>query len=364
MKKTTAQSFAPTIAVPLLAAALIGFGCQKGSEESPPPANTVAAAPPTAAAPATAVPAAAPGAAASTRPARLFVTNYQDESLSVIDVQAEREIKTIPIPDAPEGLALSPASPPLLAVANSTASNITLVDPVGLEVLGTIPCGKGPDDVAFSKDGKLLFVTSAVESTVYVLDVEKRSTIEVMPKFVSRPVRLEVSADGTRLFVLAKSAEGEVVAVDTTTRAIVGRAPAGVNPTDLTISGDGKWVITAGFDKSMISVINAATMEVVRTFQADSGFGILAHPTKPIVYSMASFSDEVYVLDYEKGEALAVLELGNYPTFSAISPDGKYLYVVHEESDNVVKVDTETNERVIRIAVGDEPSEGAYFTMP
>lgn len=335
----------------LLAGALLGAGCHSSGGTNPAPT----------AAPNTAV---APAAAANQKPhARLFVSNYRDDTLSVIDLDREREEKIVPMPESPEGLALR-TNPPLLAIANSTASYVTLMDPVSLEVLGTIPCGVGPDDLVFSHDGKLLFVTSGKEVTVYVLDVEKRSTVEVLPEFRSRPVRLEISPDGTRLYVLAKSTEGEIVALDTTTRKIVGRAPVGPNPTDLGISADGKWVLGAAWDNNLITVIDTATMTVKRTFTADTGFGLLLHPTKPIAYSMASFDDEVHVLDYEQGKTLKVLELGNFPSFSAISPDGKYLYVVHEESDNVVKLDTETNEMVTRIAVGEEPSEAIYFTMP
>ena len=366
---TTPPRLGTQLGLCVLAAALLGFGCQTGSDETPAPAGEKLAAPvasaPTAAAPAAAAPPAPePAAPGAQRPrARLFVTNYQDDTLSVLDLAQQREEKVIPMPESPEGLALR-ASPPLLAVVNSTGSSVTLMDPVSLEVLGTIPCGKLPDDLVFSRDGTKLFVTSAAESNVYVLDVAKRSTLAALPRFDSRPVRLELSPDGKRLYVLAKSNKGEVLAVDTTTYEILGRAPAGNNPTDLGISADGKWIVSASFDDMAVSVIDTATMTVVRTFASGTGFGLIVHPTKPIAYSMASFDDEVHVLDYEKGETLAVLSFGNYPTFSAMTPDGRYLYVVQEESDNVAVVDTETNQQVVRIAVGDEPSEAIYFALP
>lgn len=340
------------LALGLLAAACFAVAAASRAEN---PATQAAAAPTAAAAAAT---------PAGKKPAaRLFVTNYRDNTLSVVDPILEKEIKTLPMPESPEGLALRP-DPLLVAVANSTADYVTLLDPVSLEVLGTISCGKGPDDLVFSKDGKLLYTTSSVESTVYTLDVAKRSVVSVMPAFKGRPIRLEISPDGKTLYVLAKAEAGEVVAVDIATGKIRARAAAGKYPTDIGISSDGKWVLSASFDNDEVSVIDTATMKVVRVFPAGTGFGLLVHPTKPIAYSMASFDDEVQVLDYMNGKTLAVLELGNYPSFSAISPDGKYLYVVHEESDNVVKVDTDTNESVVRIAVGDEPSEALYVPLP
>jgi hypothetical protein len=49
---------------------------------------------------------------------------------------------------------------------------------------------------------------------------------------------------------------------------------------------------------------------------------------------------------------------------SAMSPDAQFLYVVNGTDGNVMKVDTQKNEVLLRIAVGVEPAAAVVFQMP
>jgi YVTN family beta-propeller protein len=79
---------------------------------------------------------------------------------------------------------------------------------------------------------------------------------------------------------------------------------------------------------------------------------------------MGGMENTVTVLDYQAGKEVAAIEIGDWPTFSAISPDGRFLYIVNEESDNLVKVDTESNQPILRIGVGNEPSDAVLIDFP
>jgi YVTN family beta-propeller protein len=79
---------------------------------------------------------------------------------------------------------------------------------------------------------------------------------------------------------------------------------------------------------------------------------------------MDSFGNAVHVLDLERGTVARRFSYGQWPTAGAMSPDGRFLYVVHEESDQVAKVDTETDALAAKIAVGNEPVAIVVFAMP
>jgi YVTN family beta-propeller protein len=302
----------------------------------------------------------------SRRPSRrLFVSNYGDGTVSVIDGDLEREVDTIEIGGLPEALAVR-TDEPLLAVVNSGESQVALVDPVELEVLATMPTNKGAEDVVFSADGKTLFVTAVSDKVINVFDPDARTPIgDPITVTSGRPRRLALSSDGSRLYVLVYDPDGHVAVVDVATRQQVGdMIPVGRYPCGIAISGDGRRVLAASFDDNTVTVIDAQSLKPIATHEVKTGLGLVAHKRKPLLYSMASFDDAIPVLNFETGKVLTTLSLGKWPTYGVMTPDGRFLYAVHQESHSVVKIDVETNESVLKIAVGREPLELLIYDLP
>ena len=286
---------------------------------------------------------------------QVYVSNYKDDTVSVVDGGTNREIKVIEVGASPFGIAAR-SQPPLVAVANSTGGRVTLIDPVKMEVVRTVDVGDAvPEHVAFSVDGTRLFVTLPKAGKIALIDPDAgqlRETINIGRK----PKRLAVSPDGRRLYVLLHVREGGVDVIDIATRAIQTTIPTGAFPTDFALTRDGRRLLVASFDDDNVTVIDTEALTSLATWPVGTGFGLVVHPTKPIAYSMESFDGTVQVLNYETGQVTATLQPGDFPTYSAITPDGKFLYVVNEDSSSVSKYDTETNERTERIAVGGQPA--------
>jgi len=294
---------------------------------------------------------------------RIFVSNYKDDTVSVIDGEDSREIKVLPVPNSPYGLAVR-STKPLVAVANSAGSTITLVDPIRLEVLRTIEVGKIPLHAVFSVDGKLLFVALPIERQIAVVDVDTAGVVDRIDiETNGKPKRVAVSPDGRRLYVLVHARQGAVVVLDIATRSVIATIPVGAFPTDFGMSRDGRRIVAASFDDSTITVIDTESLTSLATYPVENGFGLVVHPTKPIVYSMASFDDAVHVVNYETGAPITDLD-GRGPTYSAISPDGSVLWIVNEDGNNVVKLDTETNQAIARVGVGSEPQNAVLLEFP
>jgi YVTN family beta-propeller protein len=70
------------------------------------------------------------------------------------------------------------------------------------------------------------------------------------------------------------------------------------------------------------------------------------------------------VVDYQKKETVATIPVGQKPTYSTMSPDGRFVYVVNGTDGNVMKLDTTTNQILGRIAVGVEPAAAVVLTLP
>jgi YVTN family beta-propeller protein len=295
---------------------------------------------------------------------RIFVANSGDDTVSVIDDDLEREVQTIHVGNFPQGLALRQTDP-LLAVANSRGNSVTLINPVSLEkVADPIDVGRFPFALKFSADGQQLFCGNYDDRAVSVLDVRTHALVGEPIPIGAPPMRLALSPDGAFLYALRYQQEGGVVVADTRTHAVLKTIPLDPFPTDLVLQPDGKRLFVASFNAATVTIVDVARLEPVDTLDVRTGDGLLIHPRKPLLYSMVTFDDEVSVFDYTQKKELAAIAVGQKPIYSAMSPDGRLMYVVNGSDNNVMKIDTDTNTVKLRIAVGIEPTDAVVFEMP
>ncbi len=296
---------------------------------------------------------------------RVFVANYQGDTISVVEGDPGMEVSSIELPGSPHGMDIRKGDPPILAVARSTDFGVTLYNADTLEKLADIETNRGPQDLGFSRDGKLLYVISPLDGTLQTVDVETRKLARDPFTFKKKPRRMIVDPATGSLFVLlvASTSNGgsEIAVVDPVRLSIERRIPVGVHPQAMALGNNGRTLASASFDESTLTVVDTKSLEVVATHSALTGAGLTIHPHKPIAYSSESFDDTIQVLNLESGEEIATLSPGQWPTYAEITADGRYLYVPQEESDSVVKIDTETNTVVAKIAVGKAPIELAIY---
>src|SRR5262249_33052265 len=169
--------------------------------------------------------------------------------------------------------------------------------------------------------------------------------------------------DGARLFVLVHAEEGVVGLVDLAHMTVVATTPVGPFPSDLALGHDQRTLLVSSFDAGRVTALDAQSLARTATYDVDTGFGLVADPRRPVFYSMLSFEGEVAVFDYAKREKVATIAVGLGPTHSTITADGRYLYVVNGDANNVVKVDTATNTALLRIAVGVDPSDAVLLAV-
>ena len=117
---------------------------------------------------------------------RLFVTNWGEKTVSVVDVAAQKVIKTIPVGFNPNDMVL--AADGRLFVACSNENTVYVIDTRTLQVMQVIstalypkaPEGSTPNALALDATRKLLFVANADNNDIAVVDVGKRETSEVV----------------------------------------------------------------------------------------------------------------------------------------------------------------------------------------
>lgn len=211
--------------------------------------------------------------------------------------------------------------------------------------------------------------------SVAVIDVSQQSptyntVVETIPVGYV-PFSIAISADGSFAYVtLVGSFQGpgtapdEVAVISTATNSVVTRLNVGPLPRGITAAPHKKLVYVAVTGADSIAVIDTTSNTVVDTIPLGAGLhsplSITFSPDGRIAYATA-----LYPGPYPQDVAIAVIDLESKTTVAsgpvglwaggnerlAITPDGRFLYVVNDFGDYVAVVSTQTNTLVATVPV-------------
>ena len=200
---------------------------------------------------------------------------------------------------------------PTLLVLNKAENSLALVDPSTMSVVARVQTGEGPHEVAVSSDGRTAYVSN--------YGAEK---------------------PGNSLSVIDLAARKEVRRVDL--------GPL-LRPHGL-VERDGKIYFTAEVSRVVARYDPAADRVdwLVGTGQNITHM-LVMHPTRRVVYTANILSNTVSVLELDAPQQpgppprMTHVAVGPKPEGIDISPDGRELWVGHNDDGGVSVIDTETN---------------------
>lgn len=178
---------------------------------------------------------------------------------SVLGVNARSELQQPAEPHrSPMDVAILPGGTRALT-ANHTSDSASLVDLDSGKVLAEIRCGHKPAGVGCSRDGCHAAISNLWSGTITLLSIsgdtlQHDGTIDIG----SMPRGLAFASDGGSLFV-ALSGDNEVVQIDWSSRKIVRRWPAPVEPRRLALSRDGRLLVAVSARSSQVRCWDAQT---------------------------------------------------------------------------------------------------------
>ena len=196
-----------------------------------------------------------------------YVVNYDSASVSAIDISLNQVIGSpIPIPKESYGIAITPDGSRAY-VATNNAGSVTAIDLAAKAVIGSpIPVCPNPSSVTITPDGAHVYV--ACEKDVRVVDVATNQVVG-SPIPVESPYGAAVTPDGKTLFVA--DTEGFVVPVDTATNQAGAPIVVGESPQSVAITPDGKRAYVPDYTGKKIFVLDTATRQVIGSPIATSG---------------------------------------------------------------------------------------------
>jgi YVTN family beta-propeller protein len=140
---------------------------------------------------------------------RVYVSNYRNATLSVIDAASATVVSTVSVDDLPLGVAVHPAGTKVY-VTSYRARNVDVVGTTSATVLSRVRVGRKPVGVAFDASGGRAFVASSGDDVLVVLDTGADA---VTAKIPVGKLPLGVAVDLTRDQPWVTEAEGDGLAV-------------------------------------------------------------------------------------------------------------------------------------------------------
>lgn len=197
----------------------------------------------------------------------------------------------------------------LLYVTTELDKTISIIDPVRLKIVGTIPTGQDESHMfVISHDGRFGYTANVGPGTVSVLDLNARKTIAVIP-VSSNTQRISISNDDRHVFT-ADQTRPQLAVIDTAAnkRTAWITLPAigyGTAPTP-----DGRWLLVALREEHQVAVVDLVTSKVVRTIDVpDHPSEILIRPDGKVAY--VSCGSKVAAINVEKWAVNGLIEAGN-----------------------------------------------------
>ena len=151
----------------------------------------------------------------------------------------------------------------------------------------------------------------------------------------------------------ANEDEASVSIINMATMKVENTIPVGLNPHNVQVTPDGKFVFVVEGKSNTISAIDTTTGKSGNTIKVGEGPShiVFSPDSKTAYVTVAEMAEvegmnmaddlvngNVYVIDIEKGSITAKIPVGKMPHGLRMSPDNKYVAVANTESDNVSKV--------------------------
>ncbi len=323
----------------------------------------------------------------------LYVADFLDDNVTVVNSMSDRIAGSIPVGSEPESLAVDPANDEIF-VANAGSSNVSVIDGQFDVVVGTLSVVGAPESVAVDAPQGQLDVVATVGLTgnLSTFDISNDTLATAVPTPLD-PSTLGVVPTTGDVYV-ASYYSNSLSVFDPTTAHFVGDVILGSEPDAIaydSLNGDllvtdratrsldvvdpsndsvvarisaGSEPIMAAFDPNngCVYVVDAGGSVSVLNATNDEFLGSITVGAEPLtdvydsgngeVYVVNAGSDNVSVIDPSEAAVVASVAVQGFPTSIAYDPANGDLYVAYVGSENVTVIDGTNNSVVAEVDVG------------
>lgn len=297
----------------------------------------------------------------------LLVMNKRGDTVTLLGLGTGKTLATLPTGTEPHEGAAS-ADGRTVVIANTdyqsdSGHTLTVIDIPTRKVRHTIDLGlANPHGIMYMPDDRRVIVTVEGDQAIALVDVDKGRVDRVIPTN-GYPCHMVVpSPDGKRAYATS-IARGALVVLDLEKGDMVDAIHTGGGAEGFDVSPDGREIWVGNRAEDNVSVVDAASLEIVETLPSE-GFPIrlkFALGGEVALVSNAT-AGLVRVFDTktraERG-SIAMPE-GSAPIGILVAPDGRHAFVANTRANSVAVIDVRAMKRVALLEAGNTPDGMAW----
>jgi YVTN family beta-propeller protein len=282
---------------------------------------------------------------------RLYVANYADDTISIIDTSSNSVVDTLT--DAggtPNGVAYDPINDRLY-VTNRMSNTVTVIDLASRQVLGTITVGDRPEGIAFNPVTADIYVANFGSNTVSIIyDTAVVATLQVG----SEPSQIAVNPAMNRIYV-TNHGDHSASVIDGTARMVIGTIGGlAMAPYGIAVDPALNRVYVADIDGARLELIDATTNRRLDALIAPANAALRMVGVNADTHFVYATQDEddsyptrwqlenvfIYAYKPDKGrlESTRGFAIGNDPEAGLAIDSGRNRVYVANRMDNTVAV--------------------------
>jgi YVTN family beta-propeller protein len=260
-------------------------------------------------------------------------------------------------------LAWAASSPrPALLVLSKAEATLAVVDPATLQVVARVPTGEGPHEVAVSADRKLAFVSnyggSQPGSTLSVIEIATAKELRRVDLGALRRPHGIVVVDGSVYFTA--EVNRAIARYDPVANRVDRTVETGqVGTHMLVVTPDRKRLYTANIGSNTVSAIDLTTAQdpptVTQIAVGKAPEGIAISPDGREVWVGHNEDGGVSIIDTATNRVKETIQVGGMPIRLQFTPDGKRVLVSNPRGGELVVLDAATRKAIKRLPVGQTP---------
>jgi YVTN family beta-propeller protein len=251
-------------------------------------------------------------------------------------------------------------APTLVEVAdNGTAYDVPLLTPSApvqpapvppRTMLGSVAVGRFPTGLAVSPDGNHVYAANTGDDTVSVIDAAGGNPAITIA--VGRaPYGIALTPDGRRGYVV-NAGSNSVSIIDMDRQVVTKTVAVGARPYGVALSPDGEFLCVTNQGDGTLTVVGDVrwTVDV-----GGAPTGVAVSPTKRLAYVVDNDTNRLVVVDTDAGAVVASIPVGDRPAQIAVTPDGAQAFVTNAEGGSVSVVDLSALTVIATIPVSAHP---------